>query len=393
MKPIAAAVLLTVVASAGCFADEADPAAARRSVEASELAVVAFVNDHARVDVATLDDDCALRSDAARNIVAHRDGADAVAGTGDDDRFNDLAELDGVARVGPKTLADLAACADRHGYTPSDEDVRMLVLLNDADTATVRFLDIDCQLRSDAARNLVAHRDGADAAAGTADDNPFQSAAEVDGVARVGSATIAALRACAAADVELPWSPEHVEPSITIDDPGARYWLDDTGAVFVDGDGVPRGARLTVGFDGHTLTFERGPRFFNVSRIDREVPEGYGAAYLGATDAVTSFAITRDPAGTLSSGQALANARSQMVAYLRDVRIHEPDWQDVMPATWQDAVNDGILDDIARFGDDGQIARRPDHYVFAGTGPLGLYTEAHVSKSTGAATHFYVEID
>jgi len=46
---------------------------------------------------------------AAKGIVAHRVGPDGVAGTGDDDLFDDLAELDAIAYVGPKSLDNLVA--------------------------------------------------------------------------------------------------------------------------------------------------------------------------------------------------------------------------------------------------------------------------------------------
>jgi phosphatidylserine/phosphatidylglycerophosphate/cardiolipin synthase-like enzyme len=54
----------------------------------------------------------AVPSTAARNIVAHRDGPDGLAGTADDDRFDDLAELDAVKYVGPVTLSRLVAAAE-----------------------------------------------------------------------------------------------------------------------------------------------------------------------------------------------------------------------------------------------------------------------------------------
>ena len=41
---------------------------------AEESALLAFVNDRSRATEQVLDVDCALRSDAARNIVAARDG-------------------------------------------------------------------------------------------------------------------------------------------------------------------------------------------------------------------------------------------------------------------------------------------------------------------------------
>ncbi|MCC7535154.1 MAG: hypothetical protein IT379_03005 [Deltaproteobacteria bacterium] len=67
-------------------------------------------------------------SRGARNLVAHRDGIDATPGTDDDDRFDDIDELDGVAYVGPQTFRALVALvADRCTTAPDrDADVRVI---------------------------------------------------------------------------------------------------------------------------------------------------------------------------------------------------------------------------------------------------------------------------
>jgi hypothetical protein len=98
---------------------DGDDAAALPLSSLEEAGLLAFAN-HQTTDVTRLDVDCALRSDAARNIIAHRDGADGVAGTGDDDRFDSVAELDAVPRVGPVTLRLLADCAAGHGFVGAD---------------------------------------------------------------------------------------------------------------------------------------------------------------------------------------------------------------------------------------------------------------------------------
>lgn len=49
---------------------------------------------------------------AAANLVTHRNGADGVHGTGDDDLYDDLNEIDAVAYVGPATLDRLIAEID-----------------------------------------------------------------------------------------------------------------------------------------------------------------------------------------------------------------------------------------------------------------------------------------
>ncbi len=81
--------------------------------------VLALVNDRS-VDLAELDHDAGLSSRAAGNIISHRDGADRQPGTADDDAYDDLAELDAIAYVGPATLAALLAYADATGrVTPA----------------------------------------------------------------------------------------------------------------------------------------------------------------------------------------------------------------------------------------------------------------------------------
>ncbi|MBI5511729.1 MAG: VWA domain-containing protein [Deltaproteobacteria bacterium] len=82
---------------------------------AAALATLAFVNDPLTT-VARLDIDAAIDSRAAANIVLHRDGADAVAGTSDDDLFDTIAELDVVSYVGATALRSMADFAIAHGY-------------------------------------------------------------------------------------------------------------------------------------------------------------------------------------------------------------------------------------------------------------------------------------
>ncbi len=68
------------------------------------------------LDEQGLDDEVGLDSRAARNIIAHRDGADAVPGSSDDELFDSLAELDAIKWVGPNALARLLSYALANGY-------------------------------------------------------------------------------------------------------------------------------------------------------------------------------------------------------------------------------------------------------------------------------------
>ena len=84
---------------------------------AETAAVLEVVNTASEEE---LDLDAALDARAARNIARHRDGADGLPGTGDDDRFDDLAELDAIPYVGPVALERLVAYARALGLVGED---------------------------------------------------------------------------------------------------------------------------------------------------------------------------------------------------------------------------------------------------------------------------------
>lgn len=69
------------------------------------------------------------------------------------------------------------------------EALTVLEFLNDAGT-TFEMLDEAAGLDSRAAENLIAHRDGQDLVAGTADDDLFESLDEVDAISFVGPVTV-----------------------------------------------------------------------------------------------------------------------------------------------------------------------------------------------------------
>jgi len=164
-----------------------------------KAAVLALVNDPT-VDQPLLDDDVGLDRRAATNIIAHRDGADATVGTGDDDLFDSIAELDGISYVGQSALGKLLAYAQAHGYLPGTEaptqaelDYATLALVNDPGVDQVA-LDDDVKLDSRAATNIVEFRNGVDALAGTADDRTFMSIADLDAISYVGDTALGRLR-------------------------------------------------------------------------------------------------------------------------------------------------------------------------------------------------------
>ena len=104
----------------------------------------------------------------------------------------------------------------------SDEARAVLALVNDRGVA-FEELDIDAGLSSRVARNIITHRDGADGAPGTSDDDLFDTLAELDAVPYLGSATLAQLLEYARAKgllntsprIEVIFSPQPRESSHT----------------------------------------------------------------------------------------------------------------------------------------------------------------------------------
>jgi hypothetical protein len=92
---------------------------------AEREAVLALVNE---ASAAVLDDDVPLDRRAALAIVAHRDGADATPGTADDAPFDDLAELDAVAWVGPVAFDALLAYVHAQGLVAEGDAEACLII-------------------------------------------------------------------------------------------------------------------------------------------------------------------------------------------------------------------------------------------------------------------------
>ncbi len=408
---VAISALVGAVLVAGCASPDAASQTQDHTAKTSahvqgaeEIGVLGFVNDRDLATFEALDVDCAIRSDAARNIIEHRDGVDELPATADDDLFDTWEELDGVNRVGEKTLELLTECAEARGYLPTEEELALLNFLNDQGNTTLARLDVDCALYSDSAANLVAHRDGPDGFAGTVDDDYFHSEEEVDRVDQVGEATMERLYACAKtygyATGEAEWRPIAVEVTVLDCHPSIAVTQSD-GVVYLDGQSAPVGAEVTLGFHGHELMIRREHFGLNTNGVDRDAPEGYGMQDLGRqADGVSRIRITRDPVGTITSEQALTIARLGLIEYIQDVRMHQQDWYDQLPSinTWEDAVAEGIMEGIWGFCDpdyeDGcGFARKPDGYSFWGRGPFRLYTVVDVSKATEEGTYFNVQID
>ncbi|MEZ4461093.1 MAG: hypothetical protein R3E66_15490 [bacterium] len=75
------------------------------SDDCADLEALALLNDRLTTEADLKA--AGLRSDAARNTIAHRAGRDGVFGTRDDVRFYTMADFDAVYRVGPATIAAL----------------------------------------------------------------------------------------------------------------------------------------------------------------------------------------------------------------------------------------------------------------------------------------------
>jgi len=189
----AAAILALTLVS--CSADDPAARAVFGLTAYEEQGLLAFMNDPATT-FERLDLDCAIRSDSARNIINTRDGRDGLPGTADDTLFKSAQEIDDVFMVGPWTMGRLYECAVNYGLI-SLEKAGLVNFMNDQAGTTLERLDVACEIRSDSARNLIAHRDGADGAAGTADDDLFDTPDEIEEVTMVGPWTMEKLTVCA----------------------------------------------------------------------------------------------------------------------------------------------------------------------------------------------------
>jgi phosphatidylserine/phosphatidylglycerophosphate/cardiolipin synthase-like enzyme len=109
-----------------------------------------------------------------------------------------LALLAGVAACVEAEVEDAENDGFRSGKADggidegSPEAIGVLLLVNDS-AETAATLKSGAGITSRVAGNIVKHRDGADGAAGTADDNKFDTLAELDAIPYVGPATLNAL--------------------------------------------------------------------------------------------------------------------------------------------------------------------------------------------------------
>ncbi len=148
-------------------------------------AVLALVN-YPGTTSGVLDNDVMLDTRAAKNIIAARDGADAVELTADDKPYASIAALDAVPYVGDAAFERLLAFAKAHP-APADVTVEGVAFTGwQAETVTwavntVELGVLNGLLDDRAAANLFAAR-------------PFASVAAVGQVALVGPNALTAMR-------------------------------------------------------------------------------------------------------------------------------------------------------------------------------------------------------
>lgn len=122
-----------------------------------------------------LDGDVGLDSDAARNLVDTRDGADNACGTGDDATYGTLDAVADVSQVGDQTIRSILAWlqggSDSGGGGGGDDgewegvpfsDEEATAVLEIANDASYDVLDVDVGLAADEATNIVDARPIAD---------------------------------------------------------------------------------------------------------------------------------------------------------------------------------------------------------------------------------------
>jgi phosphatidylserine/phosphatidylglycerophosphate/cardiolipin synthase-like enzyme len=179
--------------------------------------LLAFVND-VDTDLYTLKE-AGIHTQASKNIVKVRDGADSRPGTEDDTYFETLAELDDVPYVGPVAMEQLAGygaamCDGSSGLNANCAEEAALSYVNDPSTSAESLKLNGVHTR--AANNIISTRDGADGLAGTADDHLFNTIGDLDDVAQVGPSALDALLSIGGAEcveAEVIFSPRDYDAS------------------------------------------------------------------------------------------------------------------------------------------------------------------------------------
>ncbi|HEV8324151.1 MAG TPA: hypothetical protein VG389_21210 [Myxococcota bacterium] len=186
------AAALAALGAPGCAEIlDAEHSDASLAIASGDAALILAAVNYPGTTFTVLDAAAGLDSRAAQNIVDHRNGADGVTPSADDNLFGDVAELDAIAYVGDVAFEKLLAFAQAHP-APAAESVEGVLFLGwesesvvwGVGHATVEELDVGAALESRAASNLVTAR-------------PFTSVTQMGPVAYVGAVALGALRAYA----------------------------------------------------------------------------------------------------------------------------------------------------------------------------------------------------
>jgi DNA uptake protein ComE-like DNA-binding protein len=191
--------LVLLISLLGCAgAEDTDEATGHTmgpvGMSAAQAQLVLDLVNYPGTDATLLDDEVALDRRAAENIIAHRDGADALCPTVDDDGFDDLAELDAIPYVGDAAFTKLVNWAAAHPV-PAAEHVEGVdfagweaeAIIWGVNHANLQQLDVVVGLDARAAANLVT---GA----------PYGSVSDMGPVGYVGQSALELLR-----DYASPW--------------------------------------------------------------------------------------------------------------------------------------------------------------------------------------------
>lgn len=151
--------------------------------------ILALLNDTG-TDFTLLDETVGLDRRAAGNLIAHRDGADTLAATGDDDLFETLAEVDAIAFVGPAAVEALRSFVEHEGWAThasgnwegvSFSAAQVSLALDLAGNADLERLDDTIGLDARAAENIIAAR-------------PIASMNQLAAIGFVGTASLEKIR-------------------------------------------------------------------------------------------------------------------------------------------------------------------------------------------------------
>ena len=180
--------------------------------------ILAFLNSSS-TDLVLLDEDVALNRRAAQNIVDHRNGPDGLLGSGDDELFSTLEELDAVPYVGPFALQQIrdfvlgpeaptdALTIEGVNFLPSEA----AAVVYGVNSSTLEFLDDDLRLNSKAAQALAS-------------SGPYQSITQIAEVYYVGNSALTILHGHAPiwrAELDAANALAGTYDSVTFDGPSA----------------------------------------------------------------------------------------------------------------------------------------------------------------------------